>query len=199
MITQYRFSIIFYIHMKPISILFCLTMIFITSSGYGQSQIPQVINASGGVSKSKGFTTQWSIGELTLVNELDNVDSSYIITNGFIQPTDGLVQPPLQQTAVSFNTTALSFTNIRVFPNPTQDILQVDLLQSISGKVSLQLSDELGHIVYRHEFSLYGSGLTEKINMRSLRKGLYVLYIKKLNPVSGSYELEADSYKIIKL
>jgi Secretion system C-terminal sorting domain len=184
--------------MKFRSTFFGIMLISVTS-GYGQSQIPQTINASGGITKNKGYTTQWSIGELTLVNEMDNVDSTYIITNGFIQPTDGLVPPPIQQSALSLGQHVLSSANLKIFPNPTRDILDVELLQSIMGRVVVQLSDELGHIVYTHELSLFGSGLSEKINMRGLMKGVYILYIKKLNPVSGLYELETGSYKIIKL
>ena len=184
--------------MKAIYIFFYIIIISITS-GYGQSQMPQVINASGGCSQNKGYSIEWNIGELTLINEMDAIDSSYIFTNGFIQPTDGLVQSPLQQSALSLNKIELSAANIRIFPNPTQDIVEIDFANSTAGKISVQLSDELGHIIYTREISSYGFGLIEKINMKGLTKGVYILYIKRLNPVSGRYDLKSGSYKIIKL
>ncbi|HEY8657764.1 MAG TPA: T9SS type A sorting domain-containing protein [Hanamia sp.] len=181
------------------TIIFIYIIIISITSGYGQSQLRQVINVSGGSSKNIGYTLEWSIGELTLINEMDAADSSYILTNGFIQPTGGLVQPPLRPTLLSFKRNELTSANIRIFPNPTQDILQIDFSQNTAEKISVQLSDGLGHIVYTNVISSYGSGLTEKINMKGFTNGIYILYIKKLNPVSGQYDLEAGSYKIIKL
>ena len=53
--------------MKVIQIFF---YILITMNyGYGQSQIPQVINTTGNSSQNKGYSVQWSIGELALINE----------------------------------------------------------------------------------------------------------------------------------
>lgn len=184
--------------MKAIYIFFYIITVSITS-GYGQSQMQQVINASGGCSQNKGYSVEWNIGELTLVNEMDAIDSSYIFTNGFIQPTDGLVQPPLQQSALSFNKVELSLANVRIFPNPTQDIVEIDFANSAPAKIQMQLSDDLGHIIYTKEISSYGLGLVEKINMKGFTKGIYILYIKRLNPVSGRYDLKSGSYKIIKL
>jgi hypothetical protein len=183
--------------MKVIYIFFYIIIISI-APGYGQSQIPQIINTSGGCSQTKGYSIEWSIGELALVNEMDAMDGSHILTNGFIQPTDGLIQP-LQQNPLSFNTIEFSSANIRIFPNPTQDILEIDFFQSIAGKISVQLSNELGHIIYTHKISTHGLRLIEKINMKGFTNGIYILYIKKLNPVSGRYDLETGSYKIIKL
>jgi Secretion system C-terminal sorting domain len=184
--------------MKIIYIFFYIIIISITS-GYGQSQMPQVINASGGCSQNKGYNIEWNIGELVLVNEMDAINSSYIFTNGFIQPTDGLVQPQLRQSALSFNKIELSAGNIRIFPNPTQDIVEIDFDNSAAGKISVQLSDELGHVIYTRKISSYGLGLIEKINMKGFTKGVYILYIKRFNPVSGRYDLKSGSYKIIKL
>jgi hypothetical protein len=183
--------------MKFIKVLFYIVIISATS-GYGQSQISQVINTSGGISKNKGYTTQWSIGELTLINEMDAGDSSYILTNGFIQPTDTLIQLPLQK-PVLFNNIELSSANVHIFPNPTQDILEIRFLQSMTGKISVQLYNEIGRIIYKHEIPNIGSGLIENINMNGLTKGIYILNLKRLNPTSGQYDLETASFKIIKL
>jgi hypothetical protein len=179
-----------------------LTFFFILISitaAYSQTLIPQVINTSGGTSQVTKYSIEWSIGELSLINEMDDTDSTYILTNGFIQSMDGLVQPPLQQTALSLNKIRLSFSDVRIFPNPTHDILEIHFFQSFVGKVSLQLYNELGHIVYTNEVSNHGSGFIEKINMKNFVNGVYLLYIKRLNPTSGLYDFETGSFKIIKM
>ena len=184
--------------MKVILIFLYIIIISVTS-GYGQSQITQVVNASGGTSQTKGYNLEWSIGELTLINELDAPDSSYILTNGFIQPTDGLVQPPLQQPPILFNAIELTTVDVDIYPNPTHDILEIHFLQNIAGKIAVQLYNERGHLVYKHEIFGYGHGLTEKINMKGFTNGIYILNIKRLSPISDRYDLETASFKIIKL
>ena len=183
--------------MKVIHIFLYIIIISVTS-GYGQSQITQVVNASGGTSLNKAYSLEWSIGELTLINELDAPDSSYILTNGFIQPTDTLVQLPVQN-PILFSAIELRPADVHIFPNPTQDILEIHFLQNIAGKIAVQLYNERGHLVYKHEIFGYGHGLTEKINMKGFTNGIYILNIKRLSPISGRYDLETASFKIIKL
>jgi hypothetical protein len=182
--------------MKVIPVFFYILITI--NYGYGQSQIPQVINTTGNSSQNKGYSVQWSIGELALINEMDAADGSHIFTNGFIQPIDGLTLPLLQK-PLSSAKIEFSSANVRIFPNPTHDNLEIEFSKSISGKVSVQLFNELGRIVYTHSASKYGIGSIEKINMKNFTKGIYILYIKGLNPVSGRYDLEIGSYKIIKL
>jgi len=184
--------------MKFIKIYFFAAFISVTSA-YGQVQMPEVINASGGTSKTKGYTLQWSIGELTLVNEMDDLDSSYILTNGFIQPPDTLVSSPMPPSALFSNNVQINSMNIRLFPNPTQDIVQIQLLKNIGGKVNIQLFNELGSIVYQHKILVHGSGLIEKINMKGLANGTYILYIKSISPMDGPNDFTIGTFKIIKL
>jgi hypothetical protein len=176
--------------MKVIHIFFYIIILSITS-GYGQSQIPQVINTSGGSSQNRGYSIEWSIGELALVNQMNSTDGSNILTNGFIQP--------LSENIIPYNQTEFSSANVHIFPNPTHDILEIDFFQNIDGKISVQLSNELGHIMYKREIVIHGLGFVEKVNMKRFTNGIYMLYIKRLNPVSGRYDLETSSYKIIKL
>jgi len=183
--------------MKVIHIFLIIIIISVTS-GYGQSQITQVVNASGGTSQNKAYSLEWSIGELTLINELDAPDSSYILTNGFIQPTDTLVQLPFQN-PILFSAIKLRTADVHIFPNPTQDILEIHFLQNIAGKIAVQLYSERGHLIYKHEIFAYGSGLIEKINMKGFTNGIYILNIKRLSPISDRYDLETASFKIIKL
>ncbi len=115
---------IYKVYMKFINLYFYAMLVSVTST-YGQSQIRQVINFSGASSKNKCYSVEWSIGELALINEMDSPDSSYILTNGFIQPEDTIVSVPFKSTPVIFKNiqlssdrhSAVSQSNSRYFRN----------------------------------------------------------------------------------
>jgi len=176
--------------MKTIYIFFYIIIISVIPE-HGKSQIQEIINSSGGSSKNKGYIIDWNIGESALVNEMNSVDGNYILTNGFIQP--------FSDVSIPLTKIELSPADIRIFPNPTQDILQVNSFQNTKGIISLQLSNALGHIVYARQILVHGSGFVEKINMKGFIKGIYTLYLKRLNARTGRYDPEYGSYKIIKL
>ncbi len=177
--------------MKKRRIYFLVTVMSIIFS-YGKSQIPQVINASGNTSKSHGYTMEWSIGELALVNAMFSADGNYELTNGFIQPYSETNNFP-------YNQPEGSYSNVRIFPNPTHDELQISFYQAAGGKIRIELLDEAGHLIYSREMLLRGSGFVEKINMKSFTNGIYTLYIKRLNPGTGQFDAAPAGYKIIKL
>jgi hypothetical protein len=177
--------------MKTIN-LFCILSLISYTPGYAQVSIPQIINSAGGSIQKQGYIFNWSVGELSLVNQMNSADGSYLFTNGFIQPED-------QDAAVN-KKTEIDFSKIKIFPNPTHDILEIDFFQkSTSEKIKLQLSDNAGRIVYTHDVSFYKFGFVERINMKDFPNGSYTLQIKVLNSDSGQIIVESDSYKIIKL
>ncbi|KAA9038492.1 T9SS type A sorting domain-containing protein [Ginsengibacter hankyongi] len=175
------------------------TLLLLLASVYGLSQMPQVINASGGTSKTQGYTLQWSIGELSLINEMDAPDSGYILTNGFIQPPDTLVSAPKQPAPVFTNSIQLNSSSIQLFPNPTQDFVVIQSLRRIEGKVSLLLYNDAGRVIYQREILLHGSALFEKINLKRFPNGIYILYIKTMSPSNDGYDFQSGTFKIIKM
>lgn len=177
--------------MKVVLVYFLIAIVSVTF-GYGQIQIPAVINVTGGTEVANGYSVQWSVGELTIVNQMTSSDSSYVVTNGFIQPYPG------KKATLPAAVPLFSLGNIKVFPNPTHDILEINCYQIKSGEISIQLSNQLGQVVYSHEVIVSGPSLVEKINMQGFKKGIYLLYIRKLNPDSGEYNIQTGSYKIIK-
>ena len=143
---------------------------------------PQVINVSGSnLWKAMDIVVQWSIGELALVNEMDSPDSSYILTNGFIQPEDTIVSVPFKSTPVIFKNIQFSSARHSAVSQSNSRYFEIKFFQNISGKISLQLYNEVGNIVYQREILAHGSRLTEKINMKGFTNGIYILYIKSLN------------------
>src|SRR5437868_894242 len=108
-VSASAFSKTSYILMKVIHIFFIITVITIPF-GYGQSQILQVLNTSGGSSQNKGYSMEWNIGESALVNQMVSSDGSDILTNGFIQPL-------LQDIILPFTGIEFSSSSVRIYPN----------------------------------------------------------------------------------
>ena len=121
---------------------------------------------------------------------MNAADGSYILTNGFVQPSQASYHNPWIY---------VSSITPRVYPNPTTDVLQIDFLQTISGKITIELSNNAGQIVYKSEILINGNGFTEKINMKAFTKGNYTLYLQRTISGSGQYKSQPWIYKIIKL
>jgi Secretion system C-terminal sorting domain len=165
-----------------------LFLVILVSSVSAQTIAPDVINSAGGSYKKAYHIIDWSIGELALVNTMEN--SRYIITNGFIQPFTN--DPNLAD-----NNPVFGEEEIRILPNPTRDMLEVNFRTKHQGRVSMILVDVAGHILYTKEFTSNGYGHIEKVNMTAFRQGTYFLQIN-LNPIVG-YTRKRGAYKITKL
>lgn len=169
-----------------------MTVVFLlvggVSSVFAQTNAPDVINSAGGSYKKDYYIIDWSIGELALVNTMEN--SAYIITNGFIQPFTH--EPVLTNDNLFFGE-----EEIRILPNPTRNILEVDFRTKHRGRVSMKLVDAAGNILYNKQFTSHGYGQIEKINMIAFPHGTYFLQIN-LNSFIGS-TTKKGVYKIIKL
>ena len=169
-------------------ILNILVLALAGSSLFAQSITPQVINSTGGTSQKGYYFIDWSIGELTLVNQMQT--SGYIVTNGFIQPFTH--DPNLKN-----NEDIFADGEIRILPNPTRDILEIDFKTKQQGRVTMSLVNVSGNILYQREITSYGHGQIERIDMTRFANGSYFLTIK-LNPLIG-FTKKSGTYKIVKL
>ena len=165
-----------------------LFLVIAGSSVFAQTSTPAVINSAGG-SYQKGYhIIDWSIGELALVTTMEN--SQYIITNGFIQP---FTNDPI----VADYNLLFGEEEIRILPNPTRNMLEVNFRTKHRGRVSMKLIDATGITLYTKEFTSNGHGHIEKVNMTAFRQGTYFLQIN-LIPVMGTTR-KRGAYKIVKL
>jgi hypothetical protein len=172
-----------------------LTLLIIFLSGYAvfcQGITPQVVNASGGTAKKGYYIVDWSVGEMALINLMQsgNAGSGYIITNGFIQPFT-------HHPSGIDNEYFFSDDEIRILPNPTRDIVEIDFRTKQKGHVRMQLLDIAGKAIYYKEFESFGDGHIERINMYHLAGGTYVLNTELL-PQPG-YVHKQGIYKILKI
>jgi uncharacterized delta-60 repeat protein len=67
---------------------------------------------------------------------------------------------------------------LSIFPNPTQNELNIDLKDAINSDFSLKITDLTGRIVYQNKYDKALINNTVKINIGDLISGLYVVTIQ---------------------
>jgi hypothetical protein len=119
--------------------------------------------------------------------------ANLIVTQGMLQPSSLLVKT---QTSPSVNNLNDLADQIKVYPNPTQNILFVETFETQIGDYSYQLFDGVGKIVLSQSGQTI-IGLNKfSLDLLSIAGGTYYLMLRKLGP---SGETENYSYKIQKL
>lgn len=175
--------------MKPL-VLSALLSAMAGSHAFSQSIAPSVINATGG-SYTKGYyILDWSVGEQPLVNKMESSNSSLIVTNGFLQPYVHDLSDPRWENLFTYD-------EVRILPNPTYGVVEVNFLTKQKGKVQLRLFDRMGQLRYSKNIPVYGYGLFERINMTGFVNGAYLLKVE-LIPDPG-FVRKVGAYTIIKV
>jgi hypothetical protein len=71
-------------------------------------------------------------------------------------------------------TPALAITSLRVFPNPAEDVLQIQASSLAGGDYTIQIFSLPGQEAYRKTFSVTSGLLNEHLDIAGLEKGLYL-------------------------
>ncbi|MEA3477007.1 MAG: T9SS type A sorting domain-containing protein [Bacteroidota bacterium] len=71
----------------------------------------------------------------------------------------------------------LSDMDVRVYPNPVQDYVNISIGESISSKLNLRITDNTGRIIREETYSAIESGKRIQLNMASLPAGVYHLIL----------------------
>ena len=171
------------------------TAILIGIAATAQSITPRVLNSSGGTAPvGSKFYLDWSVGEMTLVNTMQNSGFS-----GLIIVTNGFIQPPLDDAAgdESYITTTkpVPNDNLRVYPNPATNYVMIEFPVQEAGKIRVTLYNSMGEMVYDKQISTYGQGTKERISMAAFMQGTYMLRV--VTTGTGGTPKEAV-YKIFK-
>ncbi len=119
--------------------------------------------------------SEFTLGQIA-INNL--VSDNFILTQGFHQPNLGVISIFEEK-----------MTNISIYPNPTSDILNIDLFGFDDPQVQMQLVDLNGKIIISDFIST--STKKHQIKTSNLKIGSYILEI--------TGEKEKDSFIIQKL
>lgn len=148
----------------------------------------QTLNVAGNSAKINGMSFEYSIGEMTIVSTERN--ANMIVTQGMLQPSSQTDKPQTTPGANNLNDLA---DQIKVYPNPTQNILFVETYETQMGDYSYQLFDGVGKIVLSQSGQTV-IGLNKfTLDLQPFAGGNYYLMLRKLGQAG---EAENYSYKI---
>ena len=141
----------------------------VSATSSAQTITPATLNIGGGSFTSTALKLDWNIGEATVI-EIFTLGTNYTITNGVLQPltTSGIT---------AINAVPEWFKNeLQLYPIPTPKFLNVNIVTSLSGKISMELLDNRLRLLGKKESDYYGIGTTSQWDLGSFASGTY--YIK---------------------
>lgn len=121
----------------------------------------EVVSSTGGTFQLKSMQLDWTVGELAI---LSIQNDSQLVTQGFHQP---------YLIVTSIGAFDASIGNIRVYPNPTSETLEVDFEFNNSHLVTMRLVDAKGEVVLSKE--VLGHVTKETMDVEWLPRGIYFL------------------------
>lgn len=146
---------------------------------YGQ----QSLNLCGHTAKIEGIEFNYSIGEMTLVHTARN--SNMIVTQGFLQPYQIFKLP--SGSNLLENSYSLLNTTLKVYPNPTTKILNLESDNQVAVNIHYQLMNTSGSFVLGNTANWNPGHNKLSIDVANLAAGCYVLTVQKAD-LAGLYE-----------
>ena len=176
--------------MRKVRLLFFSVGIFFSLGSFAQSISPATLNTTGGTYIFTYYRVEWSFGESMAINTMTDANSNVFVTNGILQPNT-------HNPATVNNNTAWDRDEIRILPNPTQNVIEIDFFTKQKGKVIMNLFDESGRYIANRQFDYFGNGSIQRWDLTQFPSGMYLLNIQ-LQP-TGTSVAKNGSYKVIKI
>jgi hypothetical protein len=85
--------------------------------------------------------------------------------------------------AVNISKSGSKNENLKIYPNPSDGIFTIELNKTESNKVSIEILDITGKLVYINDYPVMGT-LKEIIDLQNLNKGMYFLRVKEEEKIS---------------
>ena len=166
-----------------------LLCIVFTSKGYCQNTI-NVTNHSANIN---GMLFEYSIGEMTLISTEKN--TNIIVTQGFLQPITQQSSTSISMNSSENVSDMLNDTPIKVYPNPSSNIVFVETIEPIKTNIVYQLFDALGKEIFKKEIQWEAGPNKYALDLKSFAAGAYYLMIHKS---TANTSLLSTSFKIQK-
>lgn len=153
-----------------------------------QSIYPSTLNITGQFGTLKNLQFEISIGESTSITTLSN--SGLVVTSGILQSSVAL-QPPI-------NVFAGLDEEIKLYPNPARDFVEVNFVSKMMGVNQYELYDLRGRQLLGKQFFHFGIPRTERLDVSKLTPGTYILSIQQYSTITNRV-IKNGSFRIVKV
>lgn len=162
--------------LKPLILL--IVALLVGSISHAQSIAPQSVNSGGTKMSQSNGSISFTIGELVTLSQTDSEGNT--LGGGF---TAGATV-----TTVSIQEPNAEALNVKVYPNPTTDLVNIQISHSTLEQVIVSIIDLQGKEVYNGKYAAINSVIG--VNTASYSRGTYILTLKdKNNLVLGTYKI----------
>ena len=159
--------------MKAIMALLCFGMLSVCGI-HAQSLAPQLISSGGGYFNSPDFQIDWSLGEPIV----GTVGEDPKLTQGFQQG----------DLKVGTATVAPGFEELKVFPNPVHNQINIDIGKPLD--VELQLYSVHGALILTGK----ANGPFTSLDVAWLTPGMYLLRITSKGEFVGTFKIQKFNF-----
>jgi hypothetical protein len=154
------------------------TTMLLSTMTEAQSIAPQSVNSSGAKMTQANGSLSFTVGELVVLSQTDSDGNT--LGSGF---TSGATL-----TTVSIKEPDASLLDLKVFPNPTSDLVNIQINHSSIDHIVLTITDIEGKEVYKGQYAALSNLIG--INTASYATGSYLLTMKNLNnEVLGTFKI----------
>ncbi len=138
-----------------------------------QSLSPEVISSAGSSFTNSSATLDWTVGE-PVTSTLNN--SNNILSQGFHQPN--LLVTAISEAAADYSVT--------LFPNPTVDLIQLQILNTLNEIIFIDLHNAEGKLLLSQQINT-SSNL--QIDMSKYSTGTYLLSLTNNQEKIKTYQI----------
>ena len=171
------------------SVSLSMVPILLGISSFAQTTAPYAVNIGGNLFSNGQYNFEWSVGESAAITTMSN--SNLLVTNGLLQYN--VENQPETNLIASFLP-----NEIRVYPNPVKNILDINILHANKGKHQIELLDSKGIKIKEVQLVYNGMGALESWNLGGMPAGQYFLNIRQMHSVNGRL-VKKGAYKILKV
>jgi hypothetical protein len=163
---------------------------------FGQTIFTSTINTTGESKKLTqldprfaGFSFEWNVGESSAITSMKNDQLLF---------THGLLQYRFEQLLENSLVATFLKDEVKVGPNPVKDIVEINILHGLKGKLKIELTDNKGNKLKEVQLQYSGTGLFEKWNLSGLIAGQYFISIRQMHPITDRV-IKSIAYPIVKM
>ena len=140
-------------------------------STFSQAQniAPQSVNSAGVKMTQSNGSLSFTVGELVVLQQIDANGNS--LGGGFTNSST------ISTTVLSVLEPDASVLQVSIFPNPTTDLVQIQIKEASIEEMNLELKDLSGKTLYSAHYRLMNQNIG--INTANYPAGVYLLTLKK--------------------